>query len=514
MPLGHNPAVADTQTPDYQSQSFTAFYSLWDKVDACRGGTEAMRAAGGGAVGGIKESPYLPQFPMEADDSYLHRLAISTFLPAYGDGLDQIVGAITRKPPVLTETVPPAIAEDWENVDNAGTHWVVAAQRLLRTGVHHGAAYVLVDMPQSPVPEGETMDRSQVAEVNFRPFAVLYSARELANWPRYVVIDGAPVLQLIVFRETAVELDDFGESCTDRYRVWRLPVEKDEQGNYRRAGNAQWEIWEQRETADKRTEPVIIDAGVSPLADIPVAVFNANPCLTDPTKTDGPVLINLANQNIKHYQITSDHEKILHKCAPILTTTNLKEDGALTAIAGLDVRLDCGPDGGAEYIEAPGTSLVERREWIAGLEKQMHEMSAALFAEGSQKGAMTATEVRERGGAKQSRVSQIAQAWHDCLEAALQFFAQWKGEETGGEITLGVMLSDLVVTPADLATISQMVERGQHSRKYLWAVEKKLGWAPDDFDDDAELQQIAQEQKQLGSVMLREFERGGGMDDE
>ena len=503
--------MAETQTPDYQSPDFTRFCPLWDKVDACLGGTEAMRAAGGTK----KESPYLPQFPMEADDSYEYRLRTSTFLPAYGNGLDNIVGAITRKPPTLTESVPPAIAADWENLDNAGTHWVVTAQRLLRTGVHHGAAYVLVDMPKAPVPEGETMDAAQASVLNFRPFTVLYSARELANWPRYVVIDGAPVLQLIVFCERAVELDGFGEICVERYRVWRLPVDRDEFGNYHRAGNAQWEIWEERKTGDKNKKQLVpIDSGDSPLAEIPVAVFNANPCLSDPNKTDGPVLLDLANENIKHYNIISDHEKILHKCTPILTTTNLREEGALTELAGMDVRLDCGPDGGAEYIEAPGTSLTERREWIASLEKHLHEMGASLFAEGSQRGAMTATEVRERGGAKQSRVSQIADAWHDCLEAALGFVAQWKGEETGGEITLGVRLSDLVVTPADLPALSQMVERGQHSRKTLWAVEKKMGLLQDDFDDEAELKQIAEEQKNLGAVMLREFERGGQMDGE
>lgn len=500
--------MAETQTPDYQSPEFARFNPLWDKVDACWGGTEAMRAAGGGTVAAVKESPYLPQFPLEADDSYIYRLQTSTFLPAYGNGLDMIVGAITRKPPTLTETVPPAIVEDWENIDNAGTHWTVMGQRLLRTGVHHGAAFVLVDMPKAPVAPGETMDAAQVAEVNFRPFAVLYSARELANWPRYVVIDGAPVLQLIVFCEHAVELADFGEVCMKRYRVWRLPVERDMEGNYHRTGNAEWEIWEEREGTEKKTtEIVVIDAGVSPLAEIPVAPFNANPCLCEPQKSDGPVLIDLANLNIKHYQITSDHEKILHKCLPILTTVNLKEEGALTKLGGLDVRLDCNSDGGAEYVEPTGSSLQERREWLAALEKQMHEMGAQLFTEGTQKGSMTATEIRERGGAKQSRVSQIAKAWQDCLESALGFFAAWKGEETGGEMSPGVKSSDLVVSTADLETISKMVERNQHSRKTLWGIEKKLGILPDDFNDEAELKDIADEQTTLGGTIGDQMER-------
>jgi len=36
--------VADTQTPDYQSAEFARFCPLWDEVDACLSGTEAMRS--------------------------------------------------------------------------------------------------------------------------------------------------------------------------------------------------------------------------------------------------------------------------------------------------------------------------------------------------------------------------------------------------------------------------------------------------------------------------------------
>jgi hypothetical protein len=134
-------------------------------------------------------------------------------------------------------------------------------------------------------------------------------------------------------------------------------------------------------------------------------------------------------------------------------------------------------------------------------------MGASLCADGSQKGAMTATEVRERCTSKASRVSQIATAWHDCLETALGFWAQWKGEEGGGQITPGVKSSDLVVTSADLPALSQMVERGQHSLKTLWGIEKKLGILPDDFDDKQELQAIAEERQVLGGTIGDQIEK-------
>jgi hypothetical protein len=149
------------------------------------------------------------------------------------------------------------------------------------------------------------------------------------------------------------------------------------------------------------------------------------------------------------------------------------------------------------------------------LEKHLHEMGASLFTEGSQKNGMTATEVRERGGSQQSRISQIADAWHDCLENVLIWFARWKGEEPKGAIIPGVKASDLVVTPADLPALSQMVERGQHSRKNLWAIEKKLGILPDDFDDDQEYQNLEEEQRRLGGAAGAQLDRllnGGGIE--
>ncbi|MFN6201140.1 MAG: hypothetical protein ACK496_01515 [Acidobacteriota bacterium] len=165
-----------TATPDYSSPDFDKFKAKWMKVDACLGGTEAMRRL----VTPQRDSVYLPQFPLENDEVYRRRIEMSTFYPAYSDTLDGIVGTILRKPIRLGDNVIPPIARDAENIDNAGTHFEVFAHRLLRTSIHYGAAYVLVDMGKRP--DG-VLDAAQASAINFRPFWLLYSAPELANWP-------------------------------------------------------------------------------------------------------------------------------------------------------------------------------------------------------------------------------------------------------------------------------------------------------------------------------------------
>ena len=496
--------MSDPSKPNYQSDSFTEKLPLWEKVDACLEGTEEMREH-------AKE--FLPQFPQEADDVYNQRVATSTFTPYYESTLTGIVGTILRKSFKLGDKVPGAIKTDVENIDNAKTHIEVFGQRLLQTGVHYGAAYVLVDMPNEPVVG--VLDKAQVEAINFRPFAVLYSAKELADDPIYVIIDGAPVLQQIRFREESVRLDGFGKSCTERFRVWRVPVIQDARENFHRAGPAEWEIWEKDEAATKDTgedQFILIDSGISPLRDIPVAVFNANPCLTNPMESEGPVLLNLANANIKHYQLESDHEHALHTCSPTAWTVNLHRDendnpaGAVGKIPyGNGVRWDLDENGSAGYAEPSGSGLERREKWIEKLERQILDMGAALAIENGEKaGANTKIEAALRGGARTSRLTQIARAWQDCMEQVVVFWGQWKGIWTDAteqaEITLGVKDTDLVVTPTDTAAFSQQAEKGQISLQTFWKLLQRGGILPDDFNAEDELRQIADEKKKLAAA--------------
>ena len=84
-------------------------------------------------------------------------------------------------------------------------------------------------------------------------------------------------------------------------------------------------------------------------------------------------------------------------------------------------------------------------------------------------GAQTKIEAALRGGARTSRLTQIARAWQDCMEQTIVFMGMWKGLWTGkteqAEITLGVTEQDLVMV--DLAPLSAMQEKGQLAENIL-----------------------------------------------
>lgn len=134
------------------------------------------------------------------------------------------------------------------------------------------------------------------------------------------------------------------------------------------------------------------------------------------------------------------------------------------------------------------------------------DMGAALAMENSEKaGANTKIEATIRGGARTSRLTQIARAWQDCMEQVIVFWGQWKGLWTDAseeaEITLGVKDTDLVITPTDTTAFSQQAEKGQLSLQTFWKLMMRGGILPDDFDAEAELQQIIEEKKKMQAAM-------------
>ena len=105
-------------------------------------------------------------------------------------------------------------------------------------------------------------------------------------------------------------------------------------GTYTRAGNGVWELWEDRGEGSgdsHKDDWQMIDNGVFPdvFTELPVAIFNANPNLENPQKCDGPVLIDHANLNIKHWQRERSRKRVAHlfadclygeHCAKLMTT--------------------------------------------------------------------------------------------------------------------------------------------------------------------------------------------------
>lgn len=484
--------------PDYRSTEYAELVARWDRIDLVLGGTYAMREAG---------QTLLVKFPAEHDEVYAERLMQATSDGDYADTLDGLVGMVFRKPVTLGENVSEQLKAYLENADLRGTHFNVFNQRLFRKGVHYGAAYVVVDMQRRPVQlDDAPIDQATAEALNLRPYWTLYGANQVQDWPHFVIIRGEQVLQQIVFREcVTVPAGNFGQEEVTRYRVWRLPVEESDNGQYTEAGPVEWQLWEEKEVeggttvnGKKETTVEMIDSGETTLARIPVSPFIANPDDDNPMVCAGPTLEDLSELCIKDYNKQSDFEKALHYCQAVPYTNGLKDNGSLTDIPwGPGVQFDCELGGGMDYAEPSGNAFSTWDKYLETLKGKIKQKGLEMVMEGGAANT-TATEQVLRARKRASRLAMLSDAVKDCIETALLFSAQWMklGDDAGGEVTMGLNADELTLTSQDMTAFNAMVVAGNLSRLTLLTLMKIAGLLPDEVTPEIEVQRLADEAKQ------------------
>lgn len=484
--------MSDTAKPDYQSPEYAGeLVPKWVFVDTVLGGTYEMRKA---------KSQMLPQFPAEHEDVYEERVAAATSDGDYRDTLDGLVGMVFAKPVTMGKTVPAEITAHFENVDLRGAHFNVFNQRLFRRGVHYGAAYVLTDMQRTPTAlRGQQLDASQARALGLRPYATLYSAKEVQNEPTYVTIRGAQVLQQIVFRECRYIPNGFGVEEVERFRVWRLPVEETETGDFVEAGPVEWEIWEQREVSNgsgsAQTELTLIDSDTTTLPEIPVAVFLANPDPDNETECEGPTLYDLAELCAKEFSKQSDFENTLHYCKAVPYASGMKanEDTVFTQIAwGPGVFFELEQGGSMGFAEPHGNAFPTWEKYLANLKERIKQKGLEMVMEGGAVNS-TATEQVLRARKRASRLAMLSEAAHDCIETVASHFAMWMKLPTGGEFTMGMSADELTLTAQDLTALNASVAGGSLSKLTFLQIMKRAGLLPDEVTPEIEIQRLAEQ---------------------
>jgi hypothetical protein len=114
-------AATDKDLPSTLSKAAKAQAAAVEIVRDLMGGTDQLHSKG---------PIYLPKAPGEEPANYSVRLQRAEFHNFYRRTVEGLVGLIFRKDPVLGDDVPAPIREQWENIDNAGTHGDVFAADL------------------------------------------------------------------------------------------------------------------------------------------------------------------------------------------------------------------------------------------------------------------------------------------------------------------------------------------------------------------------------------------------
>lgn len=427
----------------------------WPMIRALVGGTSAMRAAA---------EAFLPRWPNEEADSYKARRSVATLYPAFSRTAEVLAGKPFSKAIVLSDDMPERIREWSNDIDRQGHNLHAFAAGLMRDCMTYGVAGVFVDFP--PVDGFKNSHLEKQAGV--RPYFTRYASGNILGW-RTSRESGAERLIQLRLLEVVIEHEGaFGEKSIEQVRVLTPGA---------------WQTWRKSSAAIAGKDAwAIHEEGATTLSEIPFVFFYGE---QTGFGTGKPPLIELAHQNVEHWQSASDQQTILHVArVPILTIVGADQDTAITVGASSAVKLPLGAD--MRFVEHSGAAIEAGRVSLLDLEERMRQTGAELLV--LKPGEVTATQVQSENEANRCALQRIAEAFEDALDQALQFMADWVGEATGGSIDLFKDYGAGSMSDASAQLLLQANQFGKISDETLVSEYKRRGiLAPDlDFDEEAE----------------------------
>jgi len=381
----------------------------WSVADALMGGTAAMRAAG---------KTLLPKWPNEDKASYDLRLATATLFPAFSRTVGVMTGKPFAKQITLGDDVPSRIEVWCDDVDQQGNNLHSFLSGVLEECLAFGLCGVLVDHP--PVDKRRVKTLADETRLGLRPYAVFIRHSQILGWKTQTVGGMTTLTQLRLKECELVDDGLFGVSEEPRVRVlvpggWAvyMPGPKPE------------DDW------------VIEDEGKTSIKVIPFTPFYGRRhgfmCGHSP-------LLELAYQNVKHWQSQSDQDTILHVArVPVLAVIGAQDQSAdgtggtqLTIGASAAVQLPLGAE--MKYVEHTGKAIEAGAKSLLALEEQMVQTGAELLVK--KEGQRTAKESSIDAEGNKSELQRIVESFEDSVDQVLQLMAEWVKEPDGGHATI------------------------------------------------------------------------------
>jgi hypothetical protein len=397
-----------------------------------------------------KHRKYLPQEPRELDEAYDNRLIRSVLAPFYVRLERMLAGMLTRKPVRLND-VSDTIREQLFDVDLQGNDLNVWTYETAKKCIRYGHVGVLVDAP--------------AAGQNGRPYWVIYTPRDILGW-RTELKDGKQVLtQLRLSERTVVPDGLYGEKEIEQVRVLTPGAfeihRKNKQGAFE-----------------------VIEEGTTSLNEIPFSVAYSNRVNLLESR---PPLDDIAELNLKQYQVQSDLDNQLHISAvPMLAIYGFPQSGEeITAGPGEAMALPS--DASAAYIEPAGNSYNAQFQRLDQIASQINELGMAAVL-GQKLSAETAEAKRIDRSQGDSAMMVVAQQMQDMIDNCLIFHGQYLQDNNPGSSFVNRDFLSARLEPQEIQALLQLYTAGTITQKTLLdqlAEGEVLG---DDFDVEEELE--------------------------
>ena len=413
----------------------------WFLIEDLVGGTYERRR---------RHRRYLPQEPRELDESYDNRLARSVCPPYYQRLERMLAGMLTRKPVRLND-VSDIVREQLFDVDLQGNDLNVWCYEATRKMVRYGHIGVLVDAP--------------AAGSQGRPYWVTYSPREILGW-RTELIDGAQKLTQLRLLEKVIEADgEYGEKEVEQVRVLTPGA---------------FEIHRH----DAKGQFVVHDSGTTTMDHIPFAIAYSNRVNFMESR---PPLEDIANLNLKAYQVQSDLDNQLHISAvPMLAFYGFPQS-AEEVSAGPCEAISFPSDGRAEYIAPPSNAFDSQFRRLDQLASQINELGLSAVL-GQKLSAETAESKRIDRSQGDSTMMVIAQNMQDLIDNCLAHHAHYLNIAEVGSSFVNRDFLGARLEPQEIQALLQLYTAGTISQKTLLDQLYEGEVLGDEFDVEEELE--------------------------
>ena len=387
-------------------------------------------------LGKAKEK-YLHREPAEPAQAYKARLERSTYTPIYRDSIRSYAGLLSR---FQLMDAPESLERNKNNVDLQGSSIQSFLTQVDEMALRDGGTFVMVDM----MPDNGNDNFFDQMRDERHPYLINIRRCDVINW--LVTYErGVETVSQVTVRQLRTIKDpeaQFGAKVEAVYYVL-LPGKV---CSYRvvKSGPSRW-------------ENQLIDEIETTMPVVPIVWYGANSARFAPG--DLP-MDGLADLSIQHYQMRSDLQELLHKCAmpvPVRKGAPIGPDGRPPAlILGPNTAVDLPAEGGEfNFAEPSGKSLERHQDEIKHVEELM-DRSSLNFLYGAN--VKTATEASLRASQVSSSVAALVRNKSAMFGTVMRLWAWYAGETDQITEESGIAMNDsLINKPLGASEIAQIV---------------------------------------------------------
>ncbi len=187
-----------------------------------------------------------------------------------------------------------------------------------------------------------------------------------------------------------------------------------------------WATYRQRTVKVGKTAVIewyLYDQGTNTFKTIPLVTFYTN--RTGFMTAESP-LIDIADLNIQHWQVSSDMYSILHTASvPILTLIGIEgnEEGSAPVTVGAKSALKLPQGATAHFTEHSGKAVASGRQSLQDLEEQMRLLGAEMLVK--KPGQATATQATLDTSQQRSELQSLTSIFEDTMDQVIQVMGAW-----------------------------------------------------------------------------------------